>query len=795
MELIEGSLEEQVDRVLSARFSSSHSESSENLLIWSADDLNSDDSLQRPPLSEFEKPRQISASDSNLVPSTSVQRPSPRVRHRLIRTIDCNNISNHEVTSYSRSLSFSSGSPSGFNNTRYGWQQEAALARFGNPSEREEVPNMEDYIELDMCSRSVAQSEEDSSGSEGNWIEDECSSLPNHHPHAHTLQPRTLSNPTLQSSLLFNTLPSASSSGSRPAACPTYESCRPLRNPPFQERPPPVHHVESGSEETTDFRGIAPTDTPINGVTDVQAIPTTSRRFCFHQSSVQCEKSTPLSLKVCGPVSFNNTHALHSSHTAFLDISPSNKCGQKNDCVHCDEQLSPVDAERIAVQPTATENAAVMLVPTSDLAIGESLTCTVVNILKVLRLLDRCGLEDLCTSLYGLRRVCGSGDSCSPASPNSEQSDAAFTRSSSFTSAALISPKRSTFPRDSFKNTFPCSTTPHPSTSRCETSGCLVNYILNCSQRGSSLIPIDNCVPLSLTPEVYFSGPSKLSENVSTSLNGTDWRRGCSDNLVTLLSSNSSSGPKHSRSTISRLLTGRFLPGMNGWLAVWPRISRQPDRKPTSDRGKDLVGWLSAWIHRGAAVVLAQVTRPSSPSHSNPPGSVDSVSELVWSHRLVYGITQNADILITNPIEAVSIDYLLEELSRQPTVRLEKRRLIQLWSHHLHNHSCSVNSGTTSCDTTGRSTPCSGDFSFLACQADPRWNHLNVLGQVLQTLRGVETTSSQSSNSNNSLYLEHSCLSPTIVIPSVQFPGFSVFVARSNWELVHALCDPCHGLQ
>lgn len=526
----------------------------------------------------------------------------------------------------------------------------------------------------------------------------------------------------------------------------------------------------------------------------------------------------------------------------------------------------------------------VMLLSTNELALGGSLTCTVVNILKGLRLLHRCGLEDLCVSLYGFRSIEPNASNTSSAAleerPNSRSLlysmtnrallpllDSFVIRSSSFTSAALVSPRRSTVPRDYSQNGDLCAYIP-PGTGTVaqivNQNNCLVNYILTCSRIGSSLIyPLFNSLSR--------SGPGSLASHTLPHYpSGIDWRRGCASNLVNLLTSNSACVIK-SRTPVSRLVAGRFLMGLHAWRSVWPYSingvmkSKLPDLHGRS-LSSELIDWICTWIRHGAVIVFAQLINTTGTCQSE---SNVEASELLWSHRLVYGVSQNAnEVYLSNPIESVPVDDILHQLSRQTTLRLEKSVIDELWSEHLsytrilpseHSWSTSKSGSTFTTDSplsktannrehtldtdtvirhegvvpTGvdemeestdsdmdeadalgsrmhlamKKSPlpaeshphgsCMGDFSPLACQLDPRWNELNVLGQVLQTLRDLGSVCSvrgpgqtTSSGMAGNCSLERSSLSSSIVIPCAQSPGFSLFVPKTDWELVHTLYAP-----
>ncbi|KAF8567123.1 hypothetical protein P879_09119 [Paragonimus westermani] len=534
-----------------------------------------------------------------------------------------------------------------------------------------------------------------------------------------------------------------------------------------------------------------------------------SQPRCFHPVDFQSNASSP--------TSSNSSSSCIPHHTSFRpsdnrvpdpDINRPYATGSLLRCAS--ERLLPSDVTvSVSTDPGSyPTHEQIMLAHTNELATGGSLTCTVVNILRGLRLLDRCGLEDLCASLYGLHPdrplICEHlpNEQFSISSKASDlRGGNVITRSSSFTAPALLSPRRSTIPRDDCRSDTACTLSPIVGiTSSVFVGSCIAAFILNCSHLGSAIgVPQNG---------YQSSSSSGLPPLASTHLTGTSWRHGSATNLVTLLTSNPPNSSKHSRTAVSRLVAGRFFPGPNCWRSAWPGT-----RSTTNCREgvalkvggiKDrLALWLSSWISCGAALVLAQLDNSVGNDEwsglyrtGTRTDSDKSVCELVWRHRLIYGITQDNKVFLTNPVELVPIDHLVCELARQTSIRVEKSQLARIWSEHqLHHGDSSTTSGLNSC--------CSGDFSILAHQPDQRWRELNILGQVLQTVRGLENSPSHRDpfspltpiSSTGNSHLEQSCLSPSILIPSSQMPGISLFVARSDWELVHSLYTPANILE
>ncbi|CAH8868029.1 unnamed protein product [Trichobilharzia szidati] len=655
----------------------------------------------------------------------------------------------------------------------------------------------------------------------------------------------------------------------------------------------------------------------------------------------------------------NNTshHISHSENNSVQRINDNERGGggggggqqqQYDYYYYYDRSLRP---EIGLVPSTLVENIPLpfMLIPTSELASGDSLTCTVVNILRGLGLLDRCGVEDLCASLYDFWR---NDDNTShipvypvnalfkslmfPSCWESRLDDTVVvTRSSSFTSCTLVNgnnhnhnnphhTRRSTVPGvpgvpgggvggaehyaaaergDHYNNLF-------NSENKLMNGSCLVSYLLSCSYMGTSfLVPhsiydssdtspqccsrpstacchfvIDRSQQTALsTSSSSISSTSSSSASASCNNNHTslvqpiysstmNWHRGCANNLVLMLTHHTTGSKNSSSSVVDKLLTGRFLPGYSSWQSVWPfnnnnnnksnqkyfdykssttqenTTTTTSNNSNSSNMSSTLALWFSAWLHCGAVPVLAQLSdsthHPSDqcnlsdfslpkdkstnpPHHPPPPQSPPPPQELVWRHRLVYGVTEKNEVYLTNPNELVPVQYVLDQLSRQTEIRITKAQISNLWTkHYLHSKFYNDRNQTTSVNdkeiVSCKSTFFTGEsLTLLARHPDPRWASMNIMGQVLCALRSLErwadnlelsAASSSSSDcasnhqSSSSVFLEANSSSsinfnrnnssteieqfstpPAIVIPSAQVPGISLFVVKSNWELVHTL--------
>ncbi|KAH8863544.1 hypothetical protein KSF78_0002722 [Schistosoma japonicum] len=422
--------------------------------------------------------------------------------------------------------------------------------------------------------------------------------------------------------------------------------------------------------------------------------------------------------------------------------------------------------------------------------------------------------------------------------------ESVVTRSSSFTSCTLVDSRRSTVPSENYERNYQMLTNCRGSKSL--HGSCLVNYLLSCSYMGTSFLASHSIYDLnnfsshyclrSSTSCCYFAMDrinQSSSYNTSTiyhpSLtqpihNSTmDWRRGCADNLVLMLTHHCP-GSKSSSSVVDKLLTGRFFRGPISWRSVWPSMHRNNRKCFDSTNSKcnnicnSLALWFSSWLYCGAIPVLAQLT--DSTTCPNEPCYFPDVTqpnckspnlpsqELVWCHRLVYGVTEN-----------IPVQYVLDQLSKKPEIRISKAQISSLWTkHYLHSKLYADRDQTTEDKqhTSCKSTFFTGEsLTLLARHPDPRWASMNIMGQVLCALRSLErwadtlelptTTSPDSvnhqsvlfhditsssfvnSSRSNSADMEQFSNSPAIIIPSAQLPGISLFVEKSNWELVHTL--------
>ncbi|CAL8070173.1 unnamed protein product [Orchesella dallaii] len=153
--------------------------------------------------------------------------------------------------------------------------------------------------------------------------------------------------------------------------------------------------------------------------------------------------------------------------------------------------------------------------------------------------------------------------------------------------------------------------------------------------------------------------------------------------------------------------------------------------------------WLLYWICKGAvpiATLNLQIKRY--------PEIVGGEIPDAWHHQMVFGMSKHG-IFLTNPLECVPTVNLLRHLSSQ-SVLLVRRE-----------------------DVTRRNGPRT-DLRKLARFADPRWNEMNVLGQVSNMLLEEMPVLNGSAGLARRIRTTH------ITIPADYKSGITLFIRESN---------------
>nr|CDS33891.1 conserved hypothetical protein [Hymenolepis microstoma] len=381
-----------------------------------------------------------------------------------------------------------------------------------------------------------------------------------------------------------------------------------------------------------------------------------------------------------------------------------------------------------------------------EIAQGNSITSTVVNLLRGCNLLESHSLEDLCNYLPILYHKYPPLTSNLP--PHSTPSSTSHARRQQIQKKSSSLPSRLTSSDDD------SASTGREAPPRCIQSihgGRMVDYLLTCSRLGSTSISDFHHV-------VGEEGDKDPRKRVRLPL---DWRRGRSDGLVSIVGA--------SRSLASRVM-GRFV----------------TDVFEENGDAEHLGYWLSSWIQSGAVIFFAQLDTPDSRSGGKMiscHNQTNSCCELIWRHRLVYGVTNNTYVHLSNPIERLHVRSLLAAYNTKTTICVPKSDLLNLW------RSDEILKQDYLSGTPSRSDQ---DLSLLAVHSDPRWSQFNILGQVIATLRecdwGMERQSlgqnslepSTSNGLQETVYQENLRCEPHLVIPCDQRPGFSLFLPRNT---------------
>ena len=132
-------------------------------------------------------------------------------------------------------------------------------------------------------------------------------------------------------------------------------------------------------------------------------------------------------------------------------------------------------------------------------------------------------------------------------------------------------------------------------------------------------------------------------------------------------------------------------------------------------RDFSLSHWLSKWLDRGAVPIATLNLQRGVPPGSTIPDA--------WHHQMIFGVCPQG-IYLTNPLERVPERVLLTMLSSPSTLLVRRADII--WHY---------DAATT-------------DLSELTRKKDERWDHYNVLGQVVNMLRQEKTGGHRSSSSS-----------------------------------------------
>ncbi|KAJ8253230.1 hypothetical protein GJAV_G00210520 [Gymnothorax javanicus] len=154
-----------------------------------------------------------------------------------------------------------------------------------------------------------------------------------------------------------------------------------------------------------------------------------------------------------------------------------------------------------------------------------------------------------------------------------------------------------------------------------------------------------------------------------------------------------------------------------------------------------LVPWLAFWIRKGAVPVATMNMQLAVPEGEEIPDA--------WHHQLIFGVGPNA-VFMTNPLDVESEGVVLQRLSSESVLLIRREDVLQRLTS----------------DT---------ELSVLTQgQSDPRWNTLDVEGQVRQMSREEECAEEQQP------MMSH------IVIPAAYQSGVTLFALRDT-DVTHVV--------
>ncbi|XP_008302960.1 uncharacterized protein LOC103374622 [Stegastes partitus] len=147
-----------------------------------------------------------------------------------------------------------------------------------------------------------------------------------------------------------------------------------------------------------------------------------------------------------------------------------------------------------------------------------------------------------------------------------------------------------------------------------------------------------------------------------------------------------------------------------------------------------LVAWLAGWIRRGAVPVATMNMQLAVPEGEEVPDA--------WHHQLVFGVAANA-VFMTNPLDVVSEAEMHQRLCSESVLLVRREDVLQ------------------------RLTPDCSLSDVSGGQSDPRWEALDVEGQVRKMVLEEEQESDQPKTTH-------------ITIPAAYSSGVTLFALRQS---------------
>ncbi|XP_035983768.1 uncharacterized protein LOC105917418 isoform X2 [Fundulus heteroclitus] len=147
-----------------------------------------------------------------------------------------------------------------------------------------------------------------------------------------------------------------------------------------------------------------------------------------------------------------------------------------------------------------------------------------------------------------------------------------------------------------------------------------------------------------------------------------------------------------------------------------------------------LVPWLARWIRKGAVPVATMNMQLAVPEGEEVPDA--------WHHQLIFGVAPNA-IFMTNPLDVVSEDEVHQRLCSRSVLLVRREDVLQ------------------------RSAPGCSLSDLPENPSDPRWQELDVEGQVRSVLSEEELGADQPKTAH-------------ITIPAAYSSGITLFALRDS---------------
>ncbi|KAL7639479.1 UNVERIFIED_CONTAM: hypothetical protein RMT77_009980 [Armadillidium vulgare] len=164
-------------------------------------------------------------------------------------------------------------------------------------------------------------------------------------------------------------------------------------------------------------------------------------------------------------------------------------------------------------------------------------------------------------------------------------------------------------------------------------------------------------------------------------------------------------------------------------------------------RAFQLTRWLTSWINKGGVPLATLNLQVGVPPGQTVPDA--------WHHQMVFGVGPQG-IYLTNPLECVSDSLLSDQLCSDSVLLVRRSDIVSRWDQN-------------------------DKLIQLSLHPDPRWNEINVLGQVVCVLKEERAPEMLQGRRHMT---SHVC------IPATYQSGVSIFVRSDNPCLQELLNAP-----